>query len=60
VALGEDVFYVMEQVGHTDPKLTLTVYTKQMARRDGEREKLRALVTGATEVAGAPLEVIVA
>jgi len=47
VALGEDVYYVMGQVGHTDPKLTLTVYTKQMERRDGEREKLKALVGAA-------------
>jgi hypothetical protein len=37
----------MDQLGHTDPKLTLRLYTHMMRRRDGERERLRALVEGA-------------
>jgi len=46
VALGEDPAYVMAQMGHTDPSLTLRVYAQQMRRRDGERDRLRALVNG--------------
>ena len=46
VALGEDPAYVMAQMGHTDAKFTLSVYAKAMQRRDGERERLRALVNG--------------
>ena len=46
-ACGEDPAYVMAQLGHTDPKFTLRVYTHLMRRRDGERERLRALVGGA-------------
>jgi integrase len=47
VALGEDPAYVMAQMGHADPKLTLSVYAREMRRKDGERERLRALVAGA-------------
>jgi integrase len=47
VALGEDPAYVMAQMGHSDPKLTLSVYAREMRRKDGERERLRALVAGA-------------
>jgi hypothetical protein len=36
-----------ERVGHSDPKFTLRVYTHLMSRRDGERERLKALVEGA-------------
>jgi integrase len=46
VALGRDPRYVMAQMGHTDPSLTLRVYAREMAREDGERERLRALVNG--------------
>ncbi len=46
IALGEDPAYVIEQLGHTDPRLTLRLYAKAMGRRDGERERLRALVEG--------------
>jgi len=46
VALGEDPGYVMDQMGHTDPNFTLRVYRKAMGRRDGERERLAALVRG--------------
>jgi integrase len=47
VALGEDPVYAMGQLGHTDPTLTLRIYAQQMNRRDGERERLKALVQGA-------------
>ena len=43
---GEDPAYVIDQLGHTDPALTLRLYAREMARRDGERERLRALVEG--------------
>lgn len=46
VASGEDPTYVMDQLGHSDPKLTLRIYSHTMRRRDGERERLHALVTG--------------
>jgi integrase len=45
-ALGESPPYVMAQMGHTTPNLTLTIYTRQMDRRDGEPERLRRLVQG--------------
>jgi integrase len=44
-ALGErPVPFVMDQLGHTDPKLTLTIYAKAMRRDAGEAERLRGLV----------------
>ena len=46
LALGEEVPYVMRQVGHTDPKVTLSIYAQIMFRGEGERERLRALVEG--------------
>ena len=46
-ACGEDPAYVMSQTGRTDPRFTLRVYTHLMSRRDGERDRLRALVEGA-------------
>ena len=36
----------MQQVGHTDPKVTLGIYAKVMLRRDGERDHLIALAEG--------------
>ena len=36
----------MNQMGHTTANLTLSVYAKAMAWRDGESERLRALVEG--------------
>jgi hypothetical protein len=36
----------MAQMGHTTPNLTLAIYAKVMDRRDGEPERLRALVRG--------------
>jgi integrase len=46
LAIGEDVPYVMSQVGHSDPKVTLAIYAQVMFRGKGERERLRALVEG--------------
>lgn len=47
-ALGEPPPYVMSQMGHTTPSLTLAIYAKEMHRRDGEHAKLKALVEGST------------
>jgi integrase len=44
VACGEDPASVMAQLGHTDPKFTLRVYTHVMRRDRGERARLRLLV----------------
>ena len=44
LAAGDDPPYVMRQVGHSDPKVTLGIYAQVMLRKDGERERLRALV----------------
>jgi len=46
VALGRDPAVFMDQMGHTTANLTLSVYARAMAWRDGERECLRALVEG--------------
>ncbi|MGH2797529.1 MAG: tyrosine-type recombinase/integrase [Thermoleophilaceae bacterium] len=46
-ALGHDPVYVMQQMGHTDPKLALRVYAQAMRRGDEERATLKALVEGA-------------
>jgi integrase len=46
LALGEEVPYVMRQVGHSDPKVTLSIYAQLMHRGEGERERLRALIQG--------------
>ncbi len=46
LAIGEDVPYVMGQVGHVDPKVTLSIYAQVMFRGEGERERLEALVNG--------------
>jgi Phage integrase family len=46
IALGRDPAYVMGQLGHTDARFTLRVYTHVMRRGDEEREALRALVEG--------------
>jgi integrase len=45
-AIGEAPPYVMAQLGHTTPSLTLAIYARQMDRRDGEPERLKALVEG--------------
>jgi hypothetical protein len=36
----------MAQMGHTTPNLTLSIYARQMDRRDGKPERLKALVQG--------------
>ncbi|HTB49790.1 MAG TPA: tyrosine-type recombinase/integrase [Solirubrobacteraceae bacterium] len=45
-AIGETPPYVMAQMGHTTPNLTLAIYARQMNRRDGEPERLKVLVEG--------------
>ncbi len=42
--------FVMGQLGHADPTFTLRVYAKEMERRDGEPERLKALVAGGFEI----------
>jgi hypothetical protein len=37
----------MAEMGHTDPKLALSIYAQAMRRDEGEGERLRALVEGA-------------
>ena len=37
----------MAAMGHTDSGLTLNVYARHIGRRDGEPERLKALVEGA-------------
>jgi integrase len=46
VACGEDPASVMAQLGHTDPKFTLRVYTHLMRRDPAERKRLMTLVSG--------------
>jgi integrase len=45
---GENPVYVMHQMGHTDPKLALRIYTKVMSeqRRRGPGERLVAVLAG--------------
>ena len=47
LALGEDLAYVMEQVGHVDARMTTGIYIKVMRRGEDEKAALRALVDGA-------------
>jgi integrase len=44
--IGEPPPVVMQEMGHTDPALALSIYTAAMRRGDGENERLRALVDG--------------
>jgi len=46
-AIGWTPPRVMAAMGHTDAAMTLNVYARQMARQDGEPERLKALVEGA-------------
>jgi integrase len=48
-AVGESPVYVKGQLGHTDAALTLNYYAREMDRRDGEPERLKALVRGDIE-----------
>jgi integrase len=52
LALGEEVPFVMQQVGHADPKVTLGIYARVMFRKDGERERLRRLLGEPAGAAG--------
>jgi hypothetical protein len=36
----------MQEMGHTDPALALSIYAHAMRRDEGENERLRALVEG--------------
>ena len=45
-AVGESPAHVKGQLGHTDAALTLNYYAREMDRRDGEPERLKALVSG--------------
>jgi integrase len=45
-AIGETPPYVMAQMGHRTANVTLAIYARQMDRRDGEPDRLRALVDG--------------
>jgi integrase len=56
VACGEDPASVMAQLGHTDPKFTLRVYTHVMRRDPTERQRLQVLVYGDDADAVADIE----
>jgi integrase len=45
-ALGHDPVYVMQQMGHSDPKLALRIYAQAMRRGEQEKAALKALVEG--------------
>lgn len=56
VALWEDPISVMAQIGNTDPKSTLRVYTHMMSLDPDDRGRLKALVRGEQVIArSAPL-----
>ena len=41
VALGEDPGVVMDEMGHADPTLTLSIYRQGIRREPGEKDALR-------------------
>jgi integrase len=45
-AIGDDPGIVMDELGHEDAELALTVYRQSMRRDDGEKDRLKALVNG--------------
>jgi integrase len=45
-AMGETPVYVRDQAGHKTVQVTLDFYAKAMNRRDGEPQRLKALVEG--------------
>jgi integrase len=45
-AIGEPPPVVMQEMGHTDPALALSIYAHAMRRDEGENAHLRALVNG--------------
>jgi integrase len=46
-AIGEPPQNIMGQLGHTTPAMTLRFYAREMSRRGGELQRLKALVQGA-------------
>jgi integrase len=44
--LGEEAGYVADQMGHADPGFTYSRYYKRFRRRDGEADRIRALIYG--------------
>jgi integrase len=46
VALGKDPAYVMRQMGHTDPTVTLGIYAQVMEAAHEDRGRLAGLVGG--------------
>ena len=50
LALGKPVPYVMRQAGHTDPKVTLSIYAQVMDYAEGDLGRLQALVDGGSEL----------
>jgi len=50
-AIGRPAPEVMEQLGHTDPALTLRVYARAMRQSADERERVTALVSGCPHAA---------
>lgn len=61
-ALGRELLYVMAQLGHADPKMTLGIYARVMLDGEGAREQLAALVGdgGSVEVTPRSLPVTTA
>jgi hypothetical protein len=62
-AVGESPVYVRARSGTRDATLTLNYYAREMDRRDGEPERLKALVdgrelvaTGSTLIVSDPVE----
>lgn len=55
---GENPVYVMHQMGHTDPKLALRIYTKVMGeqRRRGPGARLVGVLDGARWIQDTPGE----
>jgi integrase len=49
-AIGEDPGIVMDEMGHTDPGLSLAIYRQSMRRDEGETGQLRALINGVDDV----------
>ena len=45
-ALGRPAPVVLEQLGHTDARVTLRVYARAMRQSPEERDRLKALVDG--------------
>jgi integrase len=55
VATGADPMHLSHQLGHTDAAFSVRTYCRVVQRRDGELERLRALV-GGSELPGVPAE----